>query len=242
MSLDVLVLTDADDFESALPALTSFSQTLRRMPLTEHGDEDYVSADVAIIDARTDPAAAQTTCRRVTTTTPAIATVALVAPADCVAVDAESHFDDVMLPYTGADELQARLQLAISRRRSAISGILKFGELLLHPANFTGSLSGKDLSLTLTEFRLLNFLVEHAGRAFTRTRLMHEVWGYDCTGHVRTVDVHVRRLRTKLGPEHKTMVDTVHGVGYMATTPPLPEWILSDATPPTGASPEPPPQ
>jgi DNA-binding response OmpR family regulator len=57
------------------------------------------------------------------------------------------------------------------------------------------------------------------------------VWGYDCTGRVRTVDVHVRRLRTKLGAEHKTMVDTVRGVGYMAATPPSPEWILSDATP-----------
>lgn len=238
MSLDVLVLTDADDFESVLPALTSFSQTLRRMPLTEHGDEDYDTVDVAIIDARTDPAAAQSTCRRVTTTTPAIATVALVAPADCVTVDAESHFDDVMLPHTGADELQARLQLAISRRRSALNGTLKFGELLLYPASFTGSLDGKELGLTLTEFRLLSFLVEHAGRAFTRTRLMHEVWGYDCTGRVRTVDVHVRRLRTKLGAEHKTMVDTVRGVGYMATTPPVPEWILSDATP--GVAPDPP--
>jgi DNA-binding response OmpR family regulator len=241
MSLDVLVLTDADDFESALPALTSFSQTLRCMPLTDHTDDEYDSADVAIIDARTDPAAAQTTCHRVTTTTPAVATVALVAPADCVTVDAESHFDDVMLPNTSADELQARLQLAISRRRSAINGALKFGELLLHPASFTGSLNGTDLGLTLTEFRLLNFLVEHAGRAFTRTRLMHEVWGYDCTGRVRTVDVHVRRLRTKLGSEHKTMVDTVRGVGYMATTPPLPEWILNDATPPIGKAPEPPP-
>lgn len=236
MSLDVLVLTDADDFESALPALTSFSQRLRRVPLTDHADDDYDSADVAIIDARTDPAAAQSTCRRVATNTPAVATVALVAPANCVTVDAESDFDDVMLPNTSADELQARLQLAISRRRSAINGTLKFGDLLLHPASFTGSLNGNDLGLTLTEFRLLDFLVEHAGRAFTRTRLMHEVWGYDCTGRVRTVDVHVRRLRTKLGPEHKTMVDTVRGVGYMAVTPPMPEWILNDATPPIGKS------
>ena len=75
----------------------------------------------------------------------------------------------------------------------------------------------------------MNFLVQHAGRAFTRTRLMHEVWGYDCNGRVRTVDVHVRRLRAKLGTEHESMIDTVRGVGYMAATPPQPEWILSES-------------
>jgi DNA-binding winged helix-turn-helix (wHTH) protein len=59
---------------------------------------------------------------------------------------------------------------------------------------------------------------------------MHEVWGYDCNGRVRTVDVHVRRLRAKLGREHESMVDTVRGVGYMAATPPHPEWVLSGST------------
>jgi DNA-binding response OmpR family regulator len=235
MPLDVLVLTDSDDFEAALPALTSFSQTLRRMPLTDspnfEGEEDYDVADVAIIDARTDLAAAQTICRRLTTNTPATATVALVGPADGVTVDADSHFDDVMLPRTGAEEMQARLQLAINRRRSAVNGTLKFGDLLLYPASCTGSLDGKDLGLTVTEFRLLNFLVLHAGRAFTRTRLMHEAWGYDCNGRIRTIDVHVRRLRAKLGAEHKSVVDTVRGVGYMAVTPPQPEWIVGDPIP-----------
>jgi len=134
-----------------------------------------------------------------------------------------------LLPTARTDELQTRLRLAITRRRSAMDGTLKFGDLLLHPASFTGSLDGQDLALTLTEFKLLNFLVQHAGRAFTRTRLMHEVWGYDCNGRVRTVDVHVRRLRAKLGAEHESVIDTVRGVGYMAATPPQPEWILSES-------------
>jgi DNA-binding response OmpR family regulator len=58
---------------------------------------------------------------------------------------------------------------------------------------------------------------------------MHEAWGYDVNGRVRTVDVHVRRLRAKLGAEHESMIDTVRGVGYMAATPPQPEWILTEA-------------
>lgn len=230
MSLDVLLLTDIDDFEAALPTVQSFAHTVRRVPLTAGADGHPASADVAIVDARANLEAARGACRRLSSDAPAIAVVAVVAPADFAAVDVDWCADDVLLPGAGADELQARLRLAISRRRSAMDGTLKFGDLLLHPASFTGSLRGADLGLTLTEFKLLNFLVQHAGRAFTRTRLMHEVWGYDCTGRVRTVDVHVRRLRAKLGPEHESMVDTVRGVGYMAATPPHPEWILSGST------------
>jgi DNA-binding response OmpR family regulator len=227
MSLDVLLLTNEEDFESALPTLKSVTQTVRRGPLTDGINGHPDPADVAVIDARTDLAAARTACRRLNSHAPATAVVAVVTPADFAAVDVDWQCDDVLLPAAGADELQARLRLAITRRRSAMDGTLKFGDLLLHPASFTGSLNEHDLSLTLTEFKLLNFLVQHAGRAFTRTRLMHEAWGYDCNGRVRTVDVHVRRLRAKLGAEHESMIDTVRGVGYMAATPPLPEWILA---------------
>lgn len=230
MSLDVLLLTDADDFESVLPTLSSCAHTMRRATLADHVDGHSDNADVAIIDARTNLAAARGVCRRLTANAPATAVLAVVTPADFVTVEVDWNFDDVMLPAAGADELQARLRLAIKRRRSAVDNTLKFGELALHPASFTGSLAGKDLGLTLTEFKLLNFLVQHAGRAFSRTRLLHEVWGYDCSGRVRTVDVHVRRLRAKLGTEYESMVDTVRGVGYMAVSPPQPEWIVSEST------------
>jgi DNA-binding response OmpR family regulator len=226
--LDVLLLTNADDFESALPTLNSFAQTTRHAPLNDLVDGLLQGVDVAVIDARTDPAAARRVCRRLAANAPAVAVVGVVAPADFVAVDVDWHFDDVLLPATSAVELQARLRLAITRRRSALDGTLKFGDLMLHPASYTGQLAGKDLGLTLTEFKLLSFLVQHAGRAFTRTRLMHEVWGYDCNGRVRTVDVHVRRLRAKLGSEYESMVDTVRGVGYMAVTPPQPQWIVRE--------------
>jgi DNA-binding response OmpR family regulator len=228
MSLDVLLLTDADDFLSALPALVSFAQTIRQVPLSDHPDALRDGVDVAIVDARYDPTTARRVSRRLTASLAAIAVVGVVAPADFMAVDVDWHFDDVLLPATGAVELQARLRLAITRRRSALDGTLKFGDLALHPASFTASLAGKPLSLTLTEFKLLNFLVQHAGRAFSRTRLMHEVWGYDSDGHVRTVDVHVRRLRAKLGREYESMIDTVRGVGYMAVSPPRPQWIVSE--------------
>lgn len=226
--MDVLLVSDEDDFEAALPTLRALTRNIRRVPLDDNAEGRRHAVDVAIIDARTNLATARSVCRRLTANAPGVAVLAVVAPINFVAVDVDWHFDDVLMPTASADELEARLRLAIKRRRSAVDGTLKFGDILLHPSSFAASLAGNELSLTATEFKLLNFLVQHAGRAFSRTRLMHEVWGYDCTGRVRTVDVHVRRLRAKLGTEHESMIDTVRGVGYMAVTPPHPQWIVTE--------------
>ncbi|MBW0019215.1 MAG: winged helix-turn-helix transcriptional regulator [Mycobacterium sp.] len=229
--MDALLLTDEADFEAVLPTLRSFAESVRRESLADDQDRPdghLQSVDVAIIDARSDLTAARRACRQLAATAPAIAVVAVVAPEDFVAVDVDWNFDDVLLAAACAAELQTRLRLAIARRRNAQEGSLQFGDLVLHPASYGATLAGSDLNLTLTEFKLLNFLVQHAGRAFTRTRLMHEVWGYDSSGQVRTVDVHVRRLRGKLGSGHESIVETVRGVGYMAVTPPQPRWIAGD--------------
>src|SRR5574337_93350 len=172
------------------------------------------SADLAIVDTRTDLPGARDACRRLAATATAVAVVAVVTATDLVAVDVDWGFDDVLLDTASAAELQARLRLAIARRRSALEGTVTFGDLVLYPASYTASLDGQRLDLTLTEFKLLNCLVQHAGQAFSRARLMREVWGQQCSR--RTVDVHVQRLRAKLGAGHKSIVDTVRGVGYMA--------------------------
>lgn len=208
--------------------LETFALTVNVAPLGDGDVRLTDAADVAIVDARSDLVAARRACRHLTANRPALAVVAVVTPADFAEVDVDWNFDDVLLAAAGAAELQARLRLAITRRRKAVGGTLQFGDLLLHPASYTASLEGKDLGLTLTEFKLLNFLVQHAGRAFSRTRLMHEVWGYEGNSRVRTVDVHVRRLRAKLGTAHESMVDTVRGVGYMAVSPPQPRWIVGE--------------
>ncbi|OBK12882.1 winged helix-turn-helix domain-containing protein [Mycobacterium asiaticum] len=234
--MDVLLLTDDAEFASALPKLESLALTVRTAPVDDAHQDTVKGVDVAVVDARNDPVAARKACRWLTANAPAVAVVVVVSAVSFLDVGVDWNFDDVVLAAAGAVELQARLRLAVSRRRRAIGGTLQFGDLVLHPASYTASLSGQDLDLTLTEFKLLNFLVQHAGRAFSRTRLMHEVWGYESNGRVRTVDVHVRRLRAKLGAEHESMVDTVRGVGYMAVTPPQPRWIvLEPALKPLGA-------
>ncbi len=86
-------------------------------------------------------------------------------------------------------------------------------------ATYTASIGSRTLDLTFKEFELLKYLAQHPGRVFTRDQLLQEVWGYDYFGGTRTVDVHVRRLRAKLGPEHETLIGTVRNVGYRFVLP-----------------------
>ena len=81
-------------------------------------------------------------------------------------------------------------------------------------AGYTARIHGQPLNLTYKEFELLKFLVQHPGRVFSREQLLQEVWGYDYFGGTRTVDVHVRRLRAKLGSDHEQLITTVRNVGY----------------------------
>ena len=86
---------------------------------------------------------------------------------------------------------------------------------------------GRPLDLTYRE--LLKHLCHHPGRVFTRAQLLQEVWGYDFFGGTRTVDVHVRRLRAKLGPDHESLIGTVRNVGYKAVRPTDPREAGGDA-------------
>src|SRR6185312_12844461 len=93
------------------------------------------------------------------------------------------------------------------------------GDLTIEEDTYTARLRGRPLELTYKEFELLKFLAQHPGRVFTREQLVTEVWGYDFFGGTRTVDVHVRRLRAKLGPEHEALIGTVRNVGYKVVPP-----------------------
>ena len=87
------------------------------------------------------------------------------------------------------------------------------GNLVIDEATYSARVGGRLLDLTYKEFELLKHLAQHPGRVFTRAQLLQEVWGYDYFGGTRTVDVHVRRLRAKLGPEYDVLIGTVRNVG-----------------------------
>jgi DNA-binding winged helix-turn-helix (wHTH) protein len=133
------------------------------------------------------------------------------------AVTAEWGTDDVVLSSAGPAEVEARLRLAIGRQANAAPAApdeIRSGELSIDEATYTARLRARVLDLTFKEFELLKFLAQHPGRVFTRAHLLQEVWGYDYFGGTRTVDVHVRRLRAKLGSEHEALIGTVRNVGY----------------------------
>src|SRR5438046_1364780 len=97
-----------------------------------------------------------------------------------------------------------------------LPGVVALGGLALSPDTDQVTVENRPLDLTYKEFELLRFLASRPGRVFTRAALLREVWGYDFYGGTRTVDVHIRRLRAKLGPENEHLIETVRGVGYRA--------------------------
>lgn len=221
--MDLLLLTVDPHPESVLPSLTLLPHTVRTAPTEVSSLLEAGSADVAIVDARTDLAAARGLCRLLGTTGTSVPVVAVINEGGLVAVNHEWGLDEILLPSTGPAEIDARLRLLVGRRVGGASqenaGKITLGELAIDEGTYTARLRGRPLDLTYKEFELLKYLAQHAGRVFTRAQLLQEVWGYDFFGGTRTVDVHVRRLRAKLGPEYESLIGTVRNVGYKAVRP-----------------------
>ena len=120
---------------------------------------------------------------------------------------------DFIVEGAGPAEYEARLRL-MATAQAAGPETISGGGIVIDEAAYSVTLEDRVLDLTYTEFELLKYLVQHPGRVFSREHLLAEVWGYDYYGGPRTVDVHVRRLRSKLGTEHESLISTVRNVGY----------------------------
>jgi hypothetical protein len=117
-------------------------------------------------------------------------------------------------PFSDAEVAMRVRHLLWRSRMTATPEVIVVGDLTMDTSSYEVTLAGKALNLTLKEYELLRFLATHPGRVFTRDMLLSRVWGEDYYGGSRTVDVHVRRLRLKLGPRHERLITTVHNVGY----------------------------
>jgi len=127
----------------------------------------------------------------------------------------EDLFDDFCATPCDPRELEARLSHLFWRTgRGLRPELVEYGPLVLNLETYQASVATKPLSLTFMEYELLKFLATHPGKVFTRETLLSRVWGYEYYGGARTVDVHVRRLRAKLGEEHANLISTVRSVGY----------------------------
>ncbi len=212
----LLVVSDAPGGgKSLLPALEFLDHSLASAPFTPGFTLTHHDVDLLLVDATTDLGKASLACRANATAEAPRPCLVVVPDGGLAALKASWGFDDWVLPTAQPAEVETRLRLVVERAGSSSRGrAATIGELDIDEDTYVVRLRGVPLDLTFREFELLKYLATNAGRVFTRDHLLQEVWGYDYYGGTRTVDVHIRRLRAKLGAEYEAMIGTVRGVGY----------------------------
>ncbi|CAM3414451.1 response regulator transcription factor [Nocardioides dubius] len=222
----LLLLTSAlQPSAEVLPGLGLLNHQVKILPPEGSALLEAPDSDLILVDGRQDLAQARDLCRLIRATGSQSPVLLIITEGGLAVVSADWGMDDVLLHTCGPAELEARLRLAIGRiaaQRDAAdpdSHVIRSGEVVVDDATYTAKLGGRPLDLTFKEFELLKYLAQHPGRVFSRQQLLQEVWGYDYFGGTRTVDVHVRRLRAKLGPENETLIGTVRNVGYRFVLP-----------------------
>jgi DNA-binding response OmpR family regulator len=144
-----------------------------------------------------------------------IAVVALVDARDAGSLDFSVGLEDFIVKSDSFEELETRIRFVLWRLSKVDSkDTVKAGALVMNLASYQVSVSGQQIELTYKEYELLRFLLTHRGRVFSRDALLRHVWGEEYLGGTRTVDVHIRRLRAKIGTEFDSLIQTVRNVGY----------------------------
>ncbi|GAB3592182.1 two-component system response regulator GlnR [Angustibacter peucedani] len=221
----LLLTNDLSPSAEVLPALGLLAHQVRVLPAEASALVETPPTDVVLVDGRRDLAPSRSLCRLMRTTGVSAPVLLVVTEGGLAAVTAEWGADDVLLATAGPAEVEARLRLAIGRSLMATDGEddlapeIRAGDVVIDETTYSARVRGRALDLTYKEFELLKHLAQHPGRVFTRAQLLQEVWGYDYYGGTRTVDVHVRRLRAKLGPEFEQQIGTVRNVGYRFVPP-----------------------
>ncbi len=203
----VVIFTRRD--RGVLPGLELLEHRVTMLPGNAEAVAHAPDADVLVVDGATELAAAKHLCKLLEGD--AVPLLLVLAEGGFAAVTADWGVTDIVLDSAGPAELEARIRLAITSVKE--SGPIVASGLSIDEASYQAKVDGRPVDLTYQEFELLRVLASHPARVFTREQLLSEVWGYDYYGGTRTVDVHVRRLRAKLG-DLESVIGTVRGVGY----------------------------
>jgi DNA-binding response OmpR family regulator len=218
--MHLLLLTDdLRPSTEVLPALGLLLHRVRVAAPEVAALVNEVDSDAVLLDARRELPQRRDLSRLLRTTGLSVPLLVVVTEGGLAGLTADWGFDDLLLDTVGPAELEARLRVAVGRQAPDVEPQITRGDVRIDEATYTATVRGRTLDLTYKEFELLKYLAQHPGRVFTRAQLLQEVWGYDYFGGTRTVDVHVRRLRAKLGTEHEAVIGTVRGVGYRFVTP-----------------------
>jgi DNA-binding response OmpR family regulator len=209
----LLVLSASADTE-VLPALGLLSHRVRQMSAEPANLVSAPGHDLILLDARRDLVATKALAKILLTTGISAPMLLIVTEGGLPTINAEWGAADIILDTAGPGEIDARIRLAVGRAQANKNeGQIHASGVVIDEASYSAKVNGHPLDLTYKEFELLRFLAQHPGRVFTRDQLLSEVWGYDYFGGTRTVDVHIRRLRAKLG-DLESLIGTVRNVGY----------------------------
>jgi len=220
----LLVLSAAADGD-VLPALGLLSHRVRTIAAEPAALVNAPASDLIFLDARKNLTAAKSIAKILQTTGLTTQLIVVVTEGGLAGISAEWGADDIILEGAGPAEIDARIRLNIARSQFVHSaGEVNASGIVIDEASYSARINGKPLDLTFKEFALIRFLTSNPGRVFTRDQLLSEVWGYDYFGGTRTVDVHIRRLRAKLG-DLESMIGTVHNVGYRFMVEPESEYV-----------------
>ena len=229
---DLTLMTFAVDPASVLPSLALLSHRVRVLPMDAASLIRMPEHTILFLDARDDLASAKTLCNLIQASGLSTPIILVITEGGFTVVNASWGVADVIVSTASPAEVDGRLRLVIGRGMAAaasskgvadtsadVDGQIRSGDLIVDTNGYTASLHGHPIDLAYKEFELLKYLVQHPGRVFTRAQLLQEVWGYDYYGGTRTVDVHIRRLRAKLGGEYEHLIGTVRNVGYRFDPP-----------------------
>jgi DNA-binding response OmpR family regulator len=209
-----ILLLSASADGSALPALDLLSHRVRVIPAEPASLVSAPVADLVFLDARRDLVGSKSLAKVLLTTGMSAPLILVVTEGGLPAINAEWGASDIILDSAGPGEIDARIRVALGRGKlREQGGPISSSGVVIDEASYSAKVHGKPMDLTFKEFELLRFLAQHPGRVFTREQLLSEVWGYDYFGGTRTVDVHIRRLRAKLG-DLEALIGTVRNVGY----------------------------
>lgn len=229
---DLTLMTSAGNPASVLPSLALLSHRIRVLPMDAASLVKMPESTILFLDARDDLATAKTLCNLIHASGLSTPIVLVLTEGGFTVVNSQWGIADVVVSTASPAEVEGRLRLvsergnapakalpAMNGNTAAVDGQIRSGDLIVDTNGYTASLHGHPIDLAYKEFELLKYLVQHPGRVFTRAQLLQEVWGYDYYGGTRTVDVHIRRLRAKLGGEYEHLIGTVRNVGYRFDPP-----------------------
>lgn len=229
---DLTLMTSAGNPASVLPSLALLSHRIRVLPMDAASLVKMPESTILFLDARDDLATAKTLCNLIHASGLSTPIVLVLTEGGFTVVNSQWGIADVVVSTASPAEVEGRLRLVSERSNApanalpamdgntaAVDGQIRSGDLIVDTNGYTASLHGHPIDLAYKEFELLKYLVQHPGRVFTRAQLLQEVWGYDYYGGTRTVDVHIRRLRAKLGGEYEHLIGTVRNVGYRFDPP-----------------------